>query len=111
MIKYILAALVAVFLTGCETLDKKPEPIIEYKTKYIVIAPDAALLLPTKKALPPNRNDYAALNEFNFDDWRIKEKMLSEAYIKQSGAVDQCNIDKKAIRSFVEQAKAQYKNN
>ena len=108
--KYFFVLFVSMFLAGCGTFGKKPEPVIEYRIKYVVIAPDAVHLQPTKKALPPARKTYQDLNEFDIKDWRVKEQLLSDAYIKQSGQVDQCNIDKKAIATFIEKAKVQYKD-
>lgn len=107
MMKYLLTFMIAVVLSGCGLI--KPQIVTEYKTKYVVLVPDQDLLVETQKSPPPSRATYMALSETNPQDWRIKEKLLSEAYVKQSAQVDQCNVDKRAITTFIEKAKERYK--
>lgn len=101
---------VMLMLPGCSTTVPKQEPINK-PPKYIVIEPSPVLLLPTKKAQPPNREEYLALDEANLIDWRKKERMLADAFIRQSGAVDQCNADKVSIQSHINQVKNKYQSN
>lgn len=111
-IQYIVVLLCSLLLVGCGgSLGniQRNDPIVNHKTVHVIIAPSADLMLPTKKTPPPPRKAYQELDENNIEHWRIKEAYLSEAYIKQSGQVDQCNIDKKAISTFITKAKEQYK--
>lgn len=99
---------VLLMLPGCQTTPQAPE-IVRYPV-YVVIEPKASLLVPTKKAQPPNREEYLALDERNIKDWRERERLLSNAYIMQSSAVDQCNADKASISEFIRRATKEYEN-
>lgn len=95
------------FLPGC-TATAPTATTVTCEVTHVVIEPSKSLLVPTTKAAPPNKQEYLALDESKISDWRERERLLVNAYIEQTGAVDRCNADKTSITNFITKAKEKY---
>lgn len=57
MLKYILASLVALIITGCATVETK----VVTKTKYVAVKFDSYLLRQCDISTPPNKEEFLKL--------------------------------------------------
>lgn len=107
MKKYIQAFFLLAFafiLAGCDTMMKKPEPIVIYKTRIQPVPIPAYLLVNCPIPLPPSAETYPKMNP------QEKEEALTIYTIELFKSITLCNNTIDSGKKWNEQQMKLFKN-
>lgn len=104
----ISAILFALFLVGCGHNEVIKEKIV-YKNSYIVTAPTDIQLKKVTVVTPPDKEVWLSLSDNTTPNWIKKEDLLTDAFIKQTSAVQQCNASLDGLRKWRDEQVDLYK--
>ena len=98
----IIALLALLTIAGCQSV---PVENVVYKTKYVLVSPEASYLKATKINPPPVVSVYAEGEDV---DWEAEYKKSTVSLIETYRDLGQCNADKNAARVDIEEKRKRY---
>ena len=107
--KTIIASIfLLIFTAGCAHKEVIKEVIV-YKTEYVVVAPTDIQLKKVAVVPPPDKQLWMSLSDNSQQSWMKKESILTDLYIKQTSAVQQCNASLQEIKEWRQKQIDNYK--
>lgn len=107
--KTIIASIfLLIFTVGCAHKETVKEVIV-YKTEYVVVAPTDIQLKKVTVVPPPDKQLWMSLSDNSQQSWMKKESILTDLYIKQTSAVQQCNASLQEIKEWRQKQIDNYK--